>query len=68
MLGIGEIIRQRCQGCLQTLTRETVNADVTDKGRKGQKQVGWERHDEFNYRQAICGCNDIQRSAVQQTL
>lgn len=28
----------------------------------------WERHDEFNYRQAICYCSDIPGSAVRQTV
>lgn len=28
----------------------------------------WERHSEFNYRQAIYCCRDIQVSAVPQTI
>lgn len=49
-------------------TWETGNAAVTDKGRRGQREAVWERRDEFHYRQAACGCNDIAGSAVQHTI
>lgn len=28
----------------------------------------WERHNEFSYRQDLCGCNGISGSAVQQAM
>lgn len=49
-------------------TWETINADVTDRGRRGQIKLVWERHGEINYRQAIFCCSDFQASAVLQTI
>lgn len=34
-------------------TWETGNAAATDKGRRGQREMVWERHDEFHYRQTV---------------
>lgn len=38
------------------------------KAEEVRGKLVWERHDEFNYRPAICYCSDIQGSAVQQTV
>lgn len=46
---------------------EAVRADATNRGRRGQGPAGWERHNDFNYRQTICSDLEVPGSSVQQT-